>query len=80
MSHMGQQTIVRLYRERSDAIAIARELAEAGEGMRAVLKADTVGTIYMDDPRWYQSLDVAVDRWTTALARARKAGIIGEDG
>lgn len=47
------------------------QLAEALEECVAVLTADTVGTIRMDDPNWYAALDKAVTKARAALTAAK---------
>lgn len=46
-------------------------LVEALEECVAVLTADTVGTIRMDDPNWYAALDKAVTKARAALTAAK---------
>jgi hypothetical protein len=51
-------------------IAAAPDLLEALNDALAVMTADTVGTIHMDDPDWYRQLWAAVDKARAAIAKA----------
>lgn len=49
------------------------ELLAALEECVTVLTAETIGTIYEDDPAWYAAIDRAVPRARAAIAAAKGA-------
>lgn len=54
-------------------IAAAPELLNALKVCIEALTAETIGTIYMDDPGWYQAVDDAVTQAKAAIIKAESA-------